>query len=134
MTNCSGVIHSVPLAIALALIPSAAALFAQDAPQNSSDKVYAGQGRGMTVPKVVYQPAPEYADRPRKKKIQGTVTLSIIVTAEGKVRDAKVTTSLDKDLDQKALECVGKWKFDPATKDGQPVDMHIVVQMNFHLY
>jgi len=109
-------------------------LSAQDAPQRSSDKVYQGRGRGMTLPKVVHQVDPEYADRPRRKKIQGTVTMSLIVTAEGNVRDAKVTTSLDKELDQKALECVNKWRFNPATKDGEPVDMRIVVQVNFHLY
>jgi TonB family protein len=127
-------IASLALVCAIAFLSSVVALLAQDAPQKSSDKVYQGQGKGMTLPKVVHQVEPEYADRPRKKKIQGTVTMSIVVTAEGNVRDAEVTTSLDKDLDQKALECVRKWKFDPATKDGQPVAMHIAIEMNFHLY
>ena len=76
----------------------------------------------------------EYADRPRRKKIQGNVVLSIIVNADGTVRDPQVTQSLDKELDKKALECVSKWKFEPATKDGQPVAMHIVVEVNFRLY
>ena len=134
MTNTRSLLFHAMVIALLVLIPGGGALLAQDAPQKSSDKVYQGQGKGMTLPKVVHQVEPEYADRSRKKKIQGTVTMSIVVTAEGNVRDAEVTTSLDKDLDQKALECVRKWKFDPATKDGQPVAMHIAIEMNFHLY
>jgi protein TonB len=88
----------------------------------------------MTHPKAIYQPNPEYADRPRRKKIQGNVMLSMIVNADGTVREPQVTQSLDKDLDKKALECVKKWKFEPATKDGQPVAMRVVVEVNFHLY
>jgi protein TonB len=106
----------------------------QDAPQTPSEVVYTHTEKGMTFPKPVHQTEPEYADRPRRKKIQGTVLLSMIVNADGTVRDPQVTRSLDKDLDKKAVECVGKWKFDPATKDGQPVAMRLVVEINFHLY
>jgi len=106
----------------------------QDTPQNPSEIVYTHTEKGMTLPKPVYQPPPEYADRPRRKKIQGIVLLSMIVNADGTVRDPQVTRSLDKDLDKKAVECVSKWKFNPATKDGQPVAMHLMVEVNFHLY
>ncbi|HEX8892640.1 MAG TPA: TonB family protein [Terriglobales bacterium] len=61
---------------------------------------------GVTIPKPLYQPDPEYTDRARKKKISGMVLLSIVVTPEGTVQDAKVTTSLDKDLDRQALKAV----------------------------
>ena len=60
--------------------------------------------------------------------------VSIVITPEGTVHDAKVVTSLDKYLDQKALEAVSKWKFQPATKDGKPVALRTVVEINFHLY
>ncbi|MGC1645451.1 MAG: energy transducer TonB, partial [Candidatus Sulfotelmatobacter sp.] len=62
------------------------------------------------------------------------VMVSVVITPEGTVRDAKVMTSLDKDLDQKALEAVSKWKFQSATKDGKPVALRTVVELNFHLY
>jgi len=122
------------LLIALAFLLGGVPLPAQDAPQGTPEVVYERKMPGMTMPKPVYQPNPEYADRPRRKKIQGVVLLSLIVTPEGTVRDPQVTRSLDKDLDKKALECVGKWKFEPATKDGQPVAYRVVVEINFHLY
>src|SRR5271169_1066056 len=121
--------------IAVAFLLGGTALFTQDAPQNTSEVVYENQGPGMTHPKPVYpQAEPEYAERARRKKIQGTVLLSMIVTPEGTVRDPQVTHGLDKDLDKKAVECVSKWKFEPATKDGRPVAYRIVVEVNFRLY
>ena len=120
---------------AVALLSAAITLRAQQvAPQNPSEIVYTHTEKGMTAPKAVYQPSPEYADGPRRKKIQGAVLVSMIVNADGKVRDTQVLHGLDKDLDQKALECVNQWKFEPATKDGQPVAMRLIVQVNFHLY
>ncbi len=88
---------------------------------------------GVTAPKPLYHPDPEYNDRARRKKISGMVILSIVVTPEGIVRDAKVTTSLDKDLDQQALKAVSTWKFQPATKDGKPVPVRIAVETDFRI-
>jgi TonB family protein len=58
----------------------------------------------------------------------------MIVTAEGKVRDLKVTKSLDKDLDKQALAAVSTWRFEPATKDGKPVAVHLSTAVTFRLY
>ena len=62
------------------------------------------------APKPVSMPNPEYTDRARKKKLNGSVMVAMIVTPEGKVRDLKVTKSLDKDLDKQALAAVSTWK------------------------
>lgn len=128
-------IQSVALVRALAFAIGAANTYAQGPlPQTPSELVYERQTAGMTHPNPVYQPAPEYANGPRRKKIQGNVLLSMIVTADGTVRDPQVTQSLDKDLDKKAVECVKKWRFEPATRDGKPVAMRVVVAVSFHLY
>jgi TonB family protein len=108
-------------------------LLAQDPPQNSSEAVYGQYDPGITRVKALYQPNPEYSDRAARKKIQGNVLLSIVVTAEGTVRDPQVTRSLDKDLDKNAVECVKKWKFEPATKDGKAVASHVAVEVSFHV-
>ena len=72
-------------------------------------------GNGVTLPKPTFMPQPEYTESARKKKINGTVVVTMIVTPEGKVRAVKVTKSLDKDLDKQAIATVGTWKFEPAT-------------------
>jgi TonB family protein len=37
-------------------------------------------------------------------------------------------------LDQKAVEAVKQWKFDPARKDGTPVAVMISILVDFRLY
>jgi len=88
---------------------------------------------GITAPKPTYSPNPEYTDRARKKKISGSVVLSIVVTPDGSVREAKVIQSLDPDLDKQSIAAVSKWKFTPATKDGQPVSVRIRVETTFNI-
>ena len=110
--------------------------WAQDASAQSGEPVYefhrVGEN-GVTGPKPTYHPDPEYTDQARRKKISGTVVLSIVVTPEGTVRDAKVVTSLDKGLDQQAVNTVSSWKFEPATKDGKPVAVRIAVETTFRI-
>jgi len=36
-------------------------------------------------------------------------------------------------LDEKAIEAVQKWRFRPATKDGQPVSVSAIVDVGFRL-
>jgi TonB family protein len=114
---------------------SSLALVAQDS-HKPDEVVYdlhkAGEN-GITAPKGVYMPEPEYTDQARRKKINGTVLLSMVVAADGTVRDPAVTRSLDKGLDKQAIETVKKWKFEPATKDGQPVAVRIDVEVSFRI-
>ena len=91
-------------------------------------------GGGVSAPKVIYQPDPEYSEEARKAKFQGTCVLSLIVGPDGKPRDIHVSRSLGLGLDEKAIEAVNQWKFDPAQKDGKPVAVAISVEVFFHLY
>ena len=127
-------VQSLALAGTIAILLTGGFLLAQDQPDKTSEQVHDRLGKDITPPMSTYQPELEYADKARKKKIQGTVMVSIVITPESTVRDAKVVTSLDKYLDQKALEAVSKWKFQPATQDGKPVALRTVVEINFHLY
>lgn len=91
-------------------------------------------GGGVSAPRVLENPSPDYSEEARKAKYQGTVVLWLIVDASGRPRDVKVARSLGMGLDQKAIEAVRLWKFQPAMKDGTPVAVQINVEVNFHLY
>jgi periplasmic protein TonB len=67
-------------------------------------------------------------------KIEGVVTLDIVVTSAGKTTQIRVLQGRGYGLDQKAIEAVSRWKFQPATKDGTPVSVEIAVEISFHLY
>ena len=89
---------------------------------------------GVTAPVAIYKPDPEYSEEARKAKFQGTVVLACIVGSDGKTRGLKVERGLGMGLDEKALEAVRNWKFQPAEKDGKPVAVAIDVEVAFRLF
>ena len=70
-------------------------------------------GGGVSAPKAIYAPDPEYSEEARKAKYQGTCVLWLVVGPDGKPRDIKVSRTLGLGLDEKAIEAVKQWKFDP---------------------
>jgi TonB family protein len=91
-------------------------------------------GGGVSAPKALYAPDPEYSEEARKAKYQGTCVLWLIVGPDGHPRDIKIARSLGLGLDEKAIEAVKTWKFEPAMKDGKPVAVQINVEVSFRLY
>jgi TonB family protein len=91
-------------------------------------------GHGVTSPRVIYAPDPAYSEAARKGKYQGTCLLSLIVGPDGRPRDTAVIRALGMGLDEKAVNIVNQWKFQPGTKDGNPVAVYVVIEVAFHLY
>ena len=91
-------------------------------------------GGGVSPPRPIYQPEPEFSEEARKAKYQGVCTLGLIVGADGRPSNIHVLSSLGMGLDEKAIEAVKNWKFEPAMKDGHPVRVEIAVEVDFHLY
>jgi len=91
-------------------------------------------GGGVSPPRAIYQPEPEFSEEARKAKYQGVCTLGLIVGVDGRPSNIRVLSSLGMGLDEKAIEAVRTWKFEPAMKDGHPVRVEIAVEVDFHLY
>jgi protein TonB len=91
-------------------------------------------GGGVSAPKALYAPDPEYSEEARKAKYQGTCVLWLVVGPDGHPRDVRIARSLGLGLDEKAIEAVKQWKFEPAMKDGKPVAVQINVEVDFRLY
>ena len=91
-------------------------------------------GGGVTAPRVIYAPEPEFSEEARKTKYQGTAVLWLIVGTDGRPRDISVLQSLGMGLDEKAIEALRHWRFEPGRKDGIPVAVQVNVEVNFHLY
>jgi TonB family protein len=90
-------------------------------------------GNGVTPPRLIDAPAPEFSKEARRQHIGGTVELAITVTSEGKVTRMRVLKSLGYGLDEKAIDAVRRWKFQPGSKDGKPVSVAIAVGVSFQL-
>ena len=91
-------------------------------------------GGGVSSPVVIYQVDPEFSEEARKAKFQGTCVLWLVVGPDGRPRDIRVQRTLGLGLDEKAIEAVKTWRFDPALKDGKPVAVQINVEVSFRLY
>ena len=91
-------------------------------------------GRGVSPPRPIYSPDPEFSEEARKAKYQGTCTLMIVVATDGRPTNIRVVNSLGMGLDEKAIETVRTWRFEPGQKDGHAVNVEMAVEVDFHLY
>lgn len=91
-------------------------------------------GGGISAPLAISTPDPEYTQQARDAKTQGTCVLGLIVDEQGRPRDIRVIRGLGYGLDQKAVDAVRQWRFQPARKDGAPVNVEIRVEVGFRLY
>jgi TonB family protein len=91
-------------------------------------------GGGVMAPKLVDKVEPPYTQEARDAKIQGPVALTVDIGPDGQATNIEVTRSLEPGLDQKAIEAVRQWRFQPGTKDGAPVTVRAVIEVNFRLY
>lgn len=90
--------------------------------------------KGVVAPVPLEKPDPKYTPEAKAGKVQGIVKLSIVIEPDGTVGDVKVIQSLEKSLDQSAVDTVKTWKFKPATKDGKPVAVKSDIEIMFALY
>jgi TonB family protein len=89
---------------------------------------------GVTTPRAIYTPEPEFSDKARRARYQGTDVLTIVINKEGKVSRIKVRRAIGYGLDENAMETVKKWRFQPATSNNEPVAVEMNIEVSFNLY
>lgn len=87
----------------------------------------------LSAPRLISSPQPTYTEEARKAKIEGDCFVSIAVDDKGNLTDLHVIKSLGMGLDERAIEAIKTWKFEPAYKDGKPVAAKLILQVSFHL-
>jgi TonB family protein len=127
-------VRAFPLKVPIPAIQPAVASNAHPAPTPRPEQVVDLNSKGVVKPLPIFKPEPPYTKEAKDAKVQGTVILKIVVDAQGNVSEAKVTKSLEKSLDESAVNTVKTWKFKPATKNGKPVSCRPWVEVSFKLY
>jgi TonB family protein len=102
--------------------------------KEGAEKISRVEGGGTTPPRTIYAPDPEYSETARIAKYNGLVAVGTIIGPDGNPRDVWIVRKLGLGLDQKAIEAVRRWKFAPATRDGKPVAVQIIIEVQFRLY
>ncbi len=95
------------------------------------------------MPQLVQQTEPEYSEEARKKKVGGTVGISLVVDEKGNPTQIRVTRSAaesytDKKLsnaaatlDPEAVKAVSAYRFTPGVFQGKPVPCEMRVEVNY---
>jgi TonB family protein len=94
----------------------------------------AGKG-GVGLPVCTHCPNPDYPSEAARRGIQGIVSMSAVITDQGRVANLIIEKKLDHELDQVAVATVKSWRFNPAMNvDGKPVPVHVPIEVTFRLY
>jgi periplasmic protein TonB len=90
---------------------------------------------GLTLPRCAYCPDPQYTDEAREAKLQGTVTLQVLVAADGRALQIRLAKGIDSGLDDHAIQSVRGWRFIPAhDASRRPVACWVTVEVVFRLF
>src|SRR4051812_39618579 len=91
------------------------------------------QSAGDTQPSLIYRSEPEYSAEATRARVQSSVTLSITVGEDGKAHDIRVAQGAGFGLDEKAIEAMDKWRFNPGTHNGKTAPAPPNIEMNFSI-
>jgi TonB family protein len=92
-------------------------------------------GNGVTAPVVIFDPKPKYTADAMRAKVQGVVQMSAVVMPNGSVADIRIVRSLDQSfgLDEEAKKTAAQWRFRPGMRQGEPVAVRIIIELEFNL-
>lgn len=82
---------------------------------------------------IVYRPEPYYTEAARRNQTEGSVTLRVTLGADGTVTDVETITGLPDGLTEQARRAAKQIRFNPATRDGSPIDEVRTITYSFDL-
>jgi TonB family protein len=85
----------------------------------------------LSAPSATRKVDPAYPLELMRQNVAGTVILFAVIHTDGTVGSVRVLRSVDDRLDQYASDAVSRWQFQPATKNGAPVDVEATFQIPF---
>jgi TonB family protein len=88
-------------------------------------------GGEVSAPNPLRKVDPKYSRDMMKEHIEGEVVLYGVIRADGTVDSIQLVRGIDKQLDANAIDAFSQWKFQPATKGGQAVDIEAIVHIPF---
>ncbi len=83
---------------------------------------------------IIYKERAKYTEAARENKIQGTVVLSMVFGADGRISDIRVVHGQPYGLTEEAIAAAQKIRFNPAVREGRTVSVRSRLEYNFTLY
>ncbi len=87
----------------------------------------------ISAPMPVHKVDPKYIATAAEERVEGTVRVACVIDAAGHVKNVELLRGIDERLDRSAVEAFSKWEFTPATRQGTPVAVDLLVEIPFRL-
>jgi TonB family protein len=85
----------------------------------------------LAGPVPLHKVDPKYPPELRTAHVEGEVILYAIIRKDGTVDSIQLVHGVETRLDANAMEALAQWKFQPAEKHGEPIDLEAVVHIPF---
>ena len=108
-----------------------------DPDKDPRSKVLKGEPKSeiVTPPSCMYCPRTGYTDGASMAKIQGVITLRVLVSKDGDPLKIVLVDGLPCGLNRSAVDAVAKWKLHPAeASDGTPIEVWQEAEITHQLY
>ena len=92
----------------------------------------AGHTGPLAPPVPMHKVDPRYPSTLMDERVEGEVILYGVIRENGSVDSIQLVRGVDERLDKNAMSAFSEWKFEPATREGQPVDLEAIVHIPFH--
>ena len=89
-------------------------------------------GGRVRQPKLIREVRPAYPPLARQARMQGVVKITAIVSRDGSVQSLQVVSGHPL-LVAAAMDAVRQWLYEPTLLNGEPVEVVLVVDVNFRL-
>jgi TonB family protein len=86
----------------------------------------------LSAPAPIRKVDPKYPPTLVNEHVEGEVILYAVIRRDGSVDSIQLIRGLDEDLDKNAMNALSQWKFRPATRQGEPVELEAIVHIPFH--
>jgi protein TonB len=85
------------------------------------------------IAEPVYTPEPEISSELHEQCFKSCCIAKFLIKKDGKTSVALLSSSGSTEVDDIALNTLRRWKFKPATLDGQPVDSSRKIKVEFEV-
>src|SRR5258707_6677320 len=92
----------------------------------------ASNAGNVAAPVPMHKVDPKYPSTMVDERIEGEVILYGVIRQNGTVDSIQLVRGIDERLNANAMDAFKEWKFEPATREGQPVDLEAIVHIPFH--
>ena len=86
---------------------------------------------GIVPPQIVHRVEPVLSDAQHRAKIEGRVLMLVRILKDGRVGSVHAISVSDPTYSKTAIDAVRGWTYEPATRDGAPIEYPYVIRMDF---